>query len=69
DLDRLWGAFKQLYPVKVTVEELEEEAGDRAGGNGLPAGRPVRAYRLRTHSRSRRGRAPEGVARARLRGW
>ncbi|MGC9536340.1 preprotein translocase subunit SecA [Streptomyces sp. UG1] len=31
DLDRLWGAFKQLYPVKVTVEELEETAGDRAG--------------------------------------
>ncbi len=31
DLDRLWGAFKQLYPVKVTIAELEEEAGDRAG--------------------------------------
>ncbi|PZG97038.1 preprotein translocase subunit SecA [Streptomyces sp. NTH33] len=31
DLDRLWGAFKQLYPVKVTVEELEEAAGDRTG--------------------------------------
>ncbi|MBA0049497.1 preprotein translocase subunit SecA [Streptomyces sp. AJS327] len=31
DLDRLWGAFKQLYPVQVTVEELEEAAGDRAG--------------------------------------
>ncbi|MFC8668477.1 preprotein translocase subunit SecA [Streptomyces sp. NPDC057199] len=31
DVDRLWGAFKQLYPVKVTVEELEEAAGDRAG--------------------------------------
>ncbi|MEV7791019.1 preprotein translocase subunit SecA [Streptomyces sp. NPDC087512] len=31
DLDRLWGAFKQLYPVKVTVDELEEAAGDRAG--------------------------------------
>lgn len=31
DLDRLWGAFKQLYPVKVTVEELEEAAGDREG--------------------------------------
>ncbi|MFF9482534.1 preprotein translocase subunit SecA [Streptomyces sp. NPDC014733] len=31
DLDRLWGAFKQLYPVKVTVEELEDEVGDRAG--------------------------------------
>ncbi|MGA4841538.1 preprotein translocase subunit SecA [Streptomyces sp. G45] len=31
DLDRLWGAFKQLYPVKVTIEELEDEVGDRAG--------------------------------------
>ncbi|MFE9929384.1 preprotein translocase subunit SecA [Streptomyces sp. NPDC005533] len=31
DLERLWGAFKQLYPVKVTIEELEEAAGDRAG--------------------------------------
>ncbi|MFE1954698.1 MULTISPECIES: preprotein translocase subunit SecA [Streptomyces] len=31
DLDRLWGAFKQLYPLKVSVEELEDEAGDRAG--------------------------------------
>lgn len=31
DLDRLWGAFKQLYPVKATIEELEEAAGDRAG--------------------------------------
>ncbi|MFF3393230.1 preprotein translocase subunit SecA [Streptomyces sp. NPDC002669] len=31
DLDRLWSAFKQLYPVKVTIEELEDAAGDRAG--------------------------------------
>src|SRR5690606_2822166 len=31
DLDRLWKAFKQLYPCQVTVEELEEAAGDRAG--------------------------------------
>jgi preprotein translocase subunit SecA len=31
DLDRLWGAFKQLYPAKVTIEELEDAAGDRAG--------------------------------------
>ncbi len=31
DLDRLWNAFKQLYPVKVTVEDLEDAAGDRAG--------------------------------------
>ena len=29
DLERLWGAFKQLYPVQVTVEELEDEAGGR----------------------------------------
>ncbi|WP_329317486.1 preprotein translocase subunit SecA [Streptomyces sp. NBC_01262] len=31
DLERLWGAFKQLYPVTVTVDDLEEAAGDRAG--------------------------------------
>jgi preprotein translocase subunit SecA len=31
DLDRLWGAFRQLYPVKVTIEELEEAAGEREG--------------------------------------
>ncbi|MFF3559151.1 preprotein translocase subunit SecA [Streptomyces sp. NPDC002574] len=31
DLDRLWGAFKQLYPITVTVEDLEDAAGDRAG--------------------------------------
>ncbi|MER5879606.1 preprotein translocase subunit SecA [Streptomyces sp. NPDC060235] len=31
DLDRLWGAFRQLYPVKVTVDELEDTAGDRSG--------------------------------------
>ncbi|MYS25266.1 protein translocase subunit secA [Streptomyces sp. DvalAA-14] len=31
DLDRLWGAFKQLYPAKVTIDELEDAAGDRAG--------------------------------------
>lgn len=31
DLERLWSAFRQLYPIKVTVEELEDAAGDRAG--------------------------------------
>ncbi|SFB79404.1 preprotein translocase subunit SecA [Streptomyces aidingensis] len=31
DLDRLWNAFKQLYPVTVTVEELEAEVGEREG--------------------------------------
>ncbi|MDI5965962.1 preprotein translocase subunit SecA [Streptomyces sp. SL13] len=31
DLDRLWSAFGQLYPVKVTLDDLDDEAGDRAG--------------------------------------
>lgn len=31
DLERLWSAFKQLYPVKVTIEDLEDAAGDRLG--------------------------------------
>ncbi|MFC7258219.1 preprotein translocase subunit SecA [Streptomyces lutosisoli] len=30
DLERLWGALKQLYPMGITVEDLEGEAGDRA---------------------------------------
>ncbi|PJE94013.1 preprotein translocase subunit SecA [Streptomyces carminius] len=29
DLDRLWSAFKQLYPVTATIEDLEEAAGGR----------------------------------------
>ncbi|MDF2255237.1 preprotein translocase subunit SecA [Streptantibioticus ferralitis] len=31
DLEKLWSAFAQLYPVTVTIEELDEAAGDRAG--------------------------------------
>ena len=32
DLDQLWSSLKlQLYPVGITVEELEEEAGGRHG--------------------------------------
>ncbi|MEU8260336.1 preprotein translocase subunit SecA [Micromonospora sp. NPDC048999] len=31
DLDQLWASLKQLYPVGVTVAELEEEVGSRAG--------------------------------------
>jgi preprotein translocase subunit SecA len=27
DLDQLWSSLKQLYPVGVTIEDLEEEAG------------------------------------------
>ncbi|MDQ0949226.1 preprotein translocase subunit SecA [Streptomyces phaeochromogenes] len=30
NLERLWGAFKQLYPVRVTIEDLEDAAGQRA---------------------------------------
>ncbi|GGK05778.1 protein translocase subunit SecA [Pilimelia anulata] len=30
DLDQLWTSLKQVYPVGVTIEELEDEAGDRA---------------------------------------
>ncbi|MEW2403846.1 preprotein translocase subunit SecA [Streptomyces sp. NPDC046862] len=30
DLDRLWSAVEQLYPVRVALEELDEEAGGRA---------------------------------------
>ncbi|MDM4722620.1 preprotein translocase subunit SecA [Micromonospora sp. WMMA1363] len=31
DLEQLWSNLKQLYPVGVTIEEVEEEAGSRAG--------------------------------------
>lgn len=31
DLDRLWGALGELYPVSITLEELETEMGGRAG--------------------------------------
>ncbi|MEU7582871.1 preprotein translocase subunit SecA [Streptomyces sp. NPDC041068] len=30
DLDRLWSACRQLYPMRVTVEDLDVEAGTRA---------------------------------------
>ncbi|MET9290587.1 preprotein translocase subunit SecA [Streptomyces sp. NPDC003077] len=30
NLERLWSALRQLYPVGVTIAELEEEAGERA---------------------------------------
>ncbi|MER5703779.1 preprotein translocase subunit SecA [Micromonospora sp. NPDC002296] len=31
DLEQLWSSLKQLYPVGVTLAELEEEIGSRAG--------------------------------------
>ncbi|MDL4776006.1 MULTISPECIES: preprotein translocase subunit SecA [Thermomonosporaceae] len=32
DLEKLWKAFKQLYPIKLTVEELVEEVGGDISG-------------------------------------
>ncbi|MEU4772396.1 preprotein translocase subunit SecA [Micromonospora sp. NPDC023644] len=32
DLEQLWASLKQLYPVGVTIEELEEEAGGSRAG-------------------------------------
>jgi len=35
DLDKLWRAFRQLYPVSLTIDDVVEEAGgDRAGLTG-----------------------------------
>src|SRR5437879_8959816 len=31
DLDKLWKAFKQLYPISVSAEDITEEAGGQAG--------------------------------------
>ncbi|MFB7667836.1 preprotein translocase subunit SecA [Kitasatospora sp. NPDC056138] len=31
DLEKLWAALKQLYPITLDLEELEEEAGGQAG--------------------------------------
>jgi preprotein translocase subunit SecA len=31
DLEQLWASLKQLYPVGVTLQELEDEVGSRAG--------------------------------------
>jgi preprotein translocase subunit SecA len=32
DLDKLWTAFRSLYPVKITLDELIEEAGGEVNG-------------------------------------
>ncbi|WBC10124.1 preprotein translocase subunit SecA [Micromonospora sp. WMMA1947] len=31
DLEQLWSSLKQLYPVGITIDELEEEVGSRSG--------------------------------------
>jgi preprotein translocase subunit SecA len=38
DLEKLWKAFKQLYPVRITVDEVIEESGGEDGDvSGLSA--------------------------------
>ncbi|HEX2771255.1 MAG TPA: preprotein translocase subunit SecA [Micromonosporaceae bacterium] len=32
DLDQLWSSLKQLYPIGVTIDELEDEAGGERSG-------------------------------------
>ncbi|TLS40809.1 preprotein translocase subunit SecA [Streptomyces montanus] len=48
NLERLWSAFKQLFPVKVTIEELEDEAEGRAN---LTAGELIEAIQEDAHAR------------------
>jgi preprotein translocase subunit SecA len=31
DLDKLWKALRQLFPITITVDDMIEEAGDKAG--------------------------------------
>src|SRR5438045_2681343 len=74
DLDKLWRAFGQLYPITLTVDEVIDEAGgDRAGGQprgpgpgepdrGGGAGHPARgraARRHRSRCRSHDRRRPQ----------
>jgi preprotein translocase subunit SecA len=48
NLERLWSAFKQLFPVKVTIEDLEDEADGRAN---LTAGELIEAVQEDAHAR------------------
>ena len=32
DLEKLWRAFKQLFPISLTIDEVIEEAGGDKGG-------------------------------------
>ena len=70
DLNKLWRAFKQLFPITVTVEELEDDArrqgqpdlghDRRCGGGGRS--RRLRAPRGGAHPRDHaRVRAPGGA--------
>ena len=67
DLDQLWTALRTLYPVGITVAEVDEEAGGRAGVTQemlvteLLLGHPDRLRQPRGRAR-RGGRARAGAA-------
>ena len=74
DLDALWVALKQLYPISYTVESIIEEAGgidapvDRLPRQDAPGGRAARVRGARGDPRRRgdpRARAPRRALRAR----
>ncbi|MCX4905019.1 preprotein translocase subunit SecA [Streptomyces sp. NBC_00878] len=48
NLERLWAAFKQLYPVGITIEDLEDAAGQRAD---LTADELIEAVTADIHAR------------------
>ncbi|WP_417765080.1 preprotein translocase subunit SecA [Sphaerisporangium dianthi] len=52
DLDKLWKAFQQLYPISVTADELIEEAGgEREGLTAELIGERVKADALAAYDR------------------
>ncbi len=59
DLERLWEALRQVYPVGITVEQVEDLAGGR---QAISAGDAARAAHVR---RAPRLRPARGVARLR----
>ena len=59
DLDQLWTALKTLYPVSITVEEVEEAAGGRADVSAEMLARGARSPTPTTRTtRARRRSAP-----------
>ena len=68
DLDQLWTALKQLYPVSVSVAELEEASGgDRAGLSGEFISEELKADADAAYDSREADPRPRGDARARAR--
>ena len=64
DLDKLWKAFKQLYPISLTSDELVEEAGGKSGLTAETAHRADRRRRPGRLRQARGGARRRGPARA-----